>query len=59
MKFKLDSIVPAICSLYAKLTKQDSCESYLCHAVSVNELQSLGLAQPIKISKSVADCDPM
>lgn len=41
--------------LLAKLTKQESCESYLCDVISINELQPLGSGKLINTSKSVAD----
>lgn len=36
-------------NMFFLLTKQKSCESYLCHAMSINELQPLGIEKIIKV----------
>lgn len=51
------SLNPNMFFSLTKLTKQESCESYLCGVVSTNELQPLGLEKLLKISKSVHDRD--
>lgn len=38
-----------------KLTKHESCESYLCDVASINQLQPPGTGKLIKTSKSVTD----